>query len=99
MLLLLHLLLKVKGRAQPGMTSGPAEGAGWGGDACIGFGVRGGLFKINSCETVGSSCLQGLCLDLGAEAEICFYLCSGSGRAVKKEKWQSSWGQRRPHHY
>ena len=32
----------------------------------------------------------------GAEAEICFYLHSGSGRIVKREKWQSSWGQRRP---
>jgi hypothetical protein len=40
--------------------------------------------KINGCETVGSSCLQGLCLDLEAEAEI-FYLCSGSGRTVKRE--------------
>lgn len=31
----------------------------------------------------------------GAEAEI-FYLCSGLGRIVKGEKWQSSRGQRRP---
>lgn len=30
----------------------------------------------------------------GAEAEICFYLCLGLGRIVKREKWQSSWGQR-----
>lgn len=32
----------------------------------------------------------------GAEAEICFSVCSGSGRMVKREKGQSSWGQRRP---
>lgn len=35
--------------------------------------------------TVGSSCLQGLRLELREGAEICFYLCSGSGGVVKGE--------------
>lgn len=58
----------------------------------------GGLGKMNGRKAVCSSCLPGLRLDgsQGAEAEICFYLHSGSGRIVKREKRQSSWGQRRP---
>lgn len=50
---------------QRDIAAGPGSGGLDGEERCVG---KGGLFKINGCETVGSSCLQGLCLDLGSRS-------------------------------
>lgn len=81
--------LKVRGGAQPGrdLVAGWAMGAGWGGEMHVG-GVWGALeaeWLQGSWQQQPAGSAPG---PQGAEAEICFSVCSGSGRMVKRQRGQ-----------